>query len=123
MQWACGEPCHFGHLLVFSRTYTLLNEEGEAPSMSPQQQKRRKDASTPSGARVFPFHHEDTYSIYRRYNTLCPRFVQHVDIELYSKGCFSFFDVFFIQYTSSRKIIVWARAGWSPHAIRCTKAL
>ncbi|KAF8499001.1 p21-C-terminal region-binding protein-domain-containing protein [Russula emetica] len=63
IQWACddGEPYHFGHLLVLSRTYTLPDEEAEATSTSPQQQKRRKGASTPSAAgRVFPFHHEDT---------------------------------------------------------------
>ncbi len=63
LQWACddGEPYHFGHLLVLSRTYTLPDEEAEASSASPQQ-KRRKGASTPSAAgRVFPFHHEDTY--------------------------------------------------------------
>lgn len=65
IQWACddGEPYHFGHFLVLSRTYTLPDEEAEATSTSPQQQKRRKGgASTPSAAgRVFlPFHHEDT---------------------------------------------------------------
>jgi protein BCP1 len=63
IQWACddGEPYHFGHFLVLSRTYTLPDEEAEAASTSPQQQKRRKGASTPSAAdRVFPFHHEDT---------------------------------------------------------------
>lgn len=63
IQWACedGEPYHFGHLLVLSRTYTLPNEEAEATSTSPQQQKRRKGASnTSAAARVFPFHHEDT---------------------------------------------------------------
>lgn len=62
IQWACddGEPYHFGHLLVLSRTYTLPDEEAEATSTSPQQQKRRKGASTSSAAgRVFPFHHED----------------------------------------------------------------
>ena len=64
IQWACddGEPYHFGHLLVLSRTYTLPDEEAEASSTSAQQQKRRKSAPTPSAAaRVFPFHHEDTY--------------------------------------------------------------
>lgn len=64
IQWACddGEPYHFGHLLVLSRTYTLPDEEVETASTSPQQQKRRKGASTRSGAgRVFPFHHEDTF--------------------------------------------------------------
>lgn len=62
IQWACddGEPYHFGHLLVLSRTYTLPDEEAEATS--PQQQKRRKGSSTQSAAGgVFPFHHEDTY--------------------------------------------------------------
>lgn len=62
IQWACddGEPYHFSHLLVLSRTYTLPEEEAEATSTSPQQQKRRKGASTSSvAARVFPFHHED----------------------------------------------------------------
>lgn len=60
IQWACddGEPYHFSHLLVLSRTYTLPNEEAEATS--PQQQKRRKGASTQSAEGVFPFHHEDT---------------------------------------------------------------
>ena len=63
IQLACeeAEPYHFGHLLVLSRTYTLPDEEAEAMSMSAQQQKRRKGASTPSAAaRMFPFHHEDT---------------------------------------------------------------
>ena len=62
IQWACdeGEPYHFSHLLVLSRTYTLPDEEVEATSTSPQHQKRRKGASTPSAMeRVFPFHHED----------------------------------------------------------------
>jgi protein BCP1 len=63
IQWACddGEPYHFGHFLVLSRTYTLPDEEAEATLTSRQQQKRRKGASTPSAAGVFPFHHEDTY--------------------------------------------------------------
>ncbi len=65
IKWACddGEPYQFGHLLVLSRTYTLLDEEAEATSTSSQQQKRRKGASAPSAAlakRVFPFHHEDS---------------------------------------------------------------
>jgi len=60
IQWACddGEPYHFGHFLVLSRTYTLSNEEAEATSTS--QQKRRKGAPAPSVAGgVFSFHHED----------------------------------------------------------------
>jgi protein BCP1 len=64
IQWACddGEPYNFGHFVVLSRTYTLPDEEVEATSTSPQQQKRRKGTSTPSAAgRVFPFHHEDTW--------------------------------------------------------------
>jgi len=62
IEWACddGEPYHFSHLLVLSRTYTLPDEEAEATSTSPQQQKRRKGASTPSARRVSPFHHEDS---------------------------------------------------------------
>jgi len=62
IQWACndGEPYHFSHLLVLSRTYAVPDEEAEATSTSSQQQKRRKGASAPSAAgRVFPFHHED----------------------------------------------------------------
>jgi protein BCP1 len=62
IQWACddGEPYHFGHLLVLSRTYTLPDEEAEATSTLPQQQKRRKGASTSSAAgRVFPYHQDD----------------------------------------------------------------
>jgi protein BCP1 len=64
IQWACddGEPYNFGHFLVLSRTFTLPDEEVEATSTPPQQQKRRKGTSTPSAAgRVFPFHHEDTW--------------------------------------------------------------
>jgi hypothetical protein len=49
-------------------------------------------------------------------------FVQRIGIELYSKDSFSFFGLFFIQYTSSRKRIFWGRAGWSPHAVRGAKA-
>jgi hypothetical protein len=48
-------------------------------------------------------------------------FVQRIGIELYSEGCFSFVGLFFIQYTSSRKRIFWARAGWPPHAVRRAK--
>jgi|SRR5712671_416458 len=60
IQWACddGEPYHFGHFLVLSRTYTLSDEEAEATSTS--QQKRRKGAPVPSATGgVFSFHHED----------------------------------------------------------------
>jgi hypothetical protein len=50
-------------------------------------------------------------------------FVQRIGIELYySKGSLSFFGLFFIQYTSSRKRIFRARAGWSPHAVRRANA-
>jgi protein BCP1 len=62
IQWACddGEPYHFSHLLVLSRTYTLSDEEAEAESTSYQQQKRRKGTPSPSNAGgVFTFHHED----------------------------------------------------------------
>jgi protein BCP1 len=62
IQWACddGEPYHFSHLLVLSRTYTLSDEEAEAGLTSCQQQKRRKGAATLSYAGgVFTFHHED----------------------------------------------------------------
>jgi len=62
IQWACddGEPYHFGHFLVLSRTYTLSDEEAEATSTSTSQQKRRKGAPAPSATGgVFSFHHED----------------------------------------------------------------
>ncbi|KAH9982076.1 p21-C-terminal region-binding protein-domain-containing protein [Lactifluus volemus] len=62
IQWACddGEPYHFSHLLVLSRTYTPSDEEAEAESTSYQQQKRRKGTPSPSNAGgVFTFHHED----------------------------------------------------------------
>jgi protein BCP1 len=87
IQWACddGEPYHFGHFLVLSRTYTLPDEEAEATSTSPQQQKRRKGASTPSAAgRVFPFHHEDT-CVQEVCHAFAHAFVQRVGIELYRK--------------------------------------
>jgi protein BCP1 len=60
IQWACddGEPYHFGHLLVLSRTYTLSDEEAEATSTSSQQQKRRKGPLRQSGG-TYTFHHED----------------------------------------------------------------
>jgi len=60
IQWACddGEPYHFGHFLVLSRTYTLSDEEAETTSTS--QQKRRKGAPALSATGgVFSFHHED----------------------------------------------------------------
>ena len=87
IQWACddGEPYQFGHFLVLSRTYTLPDEEAEATSTSPQQQKRRKGASTPSAAgRVFPFHHEDT-CVQEVCHAFAHAFYQRVGIELYSK--------------------------------------
>lgn len=62
IQWACddGEPYHFSHLLVVSRTYTLSDDEVEAGLTSSQQQKRRKGAPTSSkGGGVFTFHQED----------------------------------------------------------------
>lgn len=65
IQWACddGEPYHFGHLLVLSRTFTLSDEETEAAFASFQQQKRRKGAQDPSSTGgVFSFHHEDQYT-------------------------------------------------------------
>ncbi|KAI9460114.1 p21-C-terminal region-binding protein-domain-containing protein [Lactarius psammicola] len=61
IQWACddGEPYHFGHLLLLSRTFTLSEEETENQA-SFQQQKRRKGAQVSSSTGgVFPFHHED----------------------------------------------------------------
>ncbi|KAI0005314.1 p21-C-terminal region-binding protein-domain-containing protein [Russula compacta] len=63
IQWACddGEPYHFSHLLVLSRTYTLSDEEAEATLTSSQQQKRRKGAPMPSVGGVFSFHHEDRW--------------------------------------------------------------
>ena len=64
IQWACddGEPYHFNHLLVLSRTFTLSEEETETALASVQQQKRRKGAPmTSSTGGVFPFHHEDQY--------------------------------------------------------------
>ncbi|KAI9445586.1 p21-C-terminal region-binding protein-domain-containing protein [Lactarius indigo] len=62
IQWACddGEPYHFSHLLVISRTFTLSEEEAEAAQF--QQQKRRKGAQiAPSAGGAFSFHHEDQY--------------------------------------------------------------
>jgi protein BCP1 len=62
LHWARddGEPYHFGHLLVLSRTYTLSDEEAEATSASSQQQKRRKGSLGPSAVGgVYTFHHED----------------------------------------------------------------
>jgi len=61
IQWARddGEPYHFSHLLVLSRTYTISEEEAETAVASLQQQKRRKGAQAPSSAGVFSFHHED----------------------------------------------------------------
>ncbi len=120
IRWACddGELYHFGHFLVISRTYVLPDEEAEATSTSFQQQKRRRGAPTPSAAgRVFSFHHEDPW-IQEVRHALSTPFVQCVGIEPYSKGRFSFFGLFFIQYTSSRKRIFRARAGRSPHAVR-----
>jgi protein BCP1 len=64
IQWACddGEPYHFSHLLVLSRTFTLSDEEAETALASSQQQKRRKGAQVPSSTGgVFSFHHEDQY--------------------------------------------------------------
>jgi protein BCP1 len=92
MQSACdnGEPYHFGHLLVLSRTYTLSDEEAEATFTSSQQQKRRKGASLQSAAEsVYTFHHEDRWFLEVR-AMLCPRSVQPAGIEPCSKGCFSF---------------------------------
>ncbi|KAH8988214.1 p21-C-terminal region-binding protein-domain-containing protein [Lactarius akahatsu] len=65
IQWACddGEPYHFSHILVLSRTFTLSEEETEAAVASFQQQKRRKGAQDPSSTGgVFSFHHEDQYT-------------------------------------------------------------
>jgi len=62
IQWACddGEPYHFSHLLVLSRTFTLSEEETETALAPAQQQKRRKGAQVPSSTGgVFSFHHED----------------------------------------------------------------
>ena len=63
IRWACddGEPYHFSHFIVLSRTYILPDEEAEAMLTSPQQ-KRRKGAPAPSAAGgVFSFHHEDRF--------------------------------------------------------------
>lgn len=63
IQWACddGEPYHFGHFLMLSRTYILSGEEADAMLTLPQQ-KRRKGAPAPSAARsVSSFHHEDSF--------------------------------------------------------------
>ncbi|KAH9043879.1 p21-C-terminal region-binding protein-domain-containing protein [Lactarius pseudohatsudake] len=64
IQWACddGEPYHFSHILVLSRTFTLSEEETEAAVASFQQQKRRKGAQDPSTGGVSSFHHEDHYT-------------------------------------------------------------
>lgn len=65
IQWACddGEPYHFSHLLVLSRTFTLSDEGPETAPASFQQQKRRKGAQVPSSTGgVFSFHHEDQYT-------------------------------------------------------------
>ncbi|KAH9048798.1 p21-C-terminal region-binding protein-domain-containing protein [Lactarius hengduanensis] len=65
IQWACddGEPYHFSHILVLSRTFTLSEEETEAAVASFQQQKRRKGAQDPSSTGgVSSFHHEDHYT-------------------------------------------------------------
>lgn len=62
IQWACdeGEPYHFSHFLVLSRTFTLSGEETETVLASNQQQKRRKGAQVSSStAGVSSFHHED----------------------------------------------------------------
>ena len=64
IQWACddGEPYHFDHFLLLSRTYTLSDEEAEVTLATPQQQKRRKGAPAPSAVGgVFTFHHEDVF--------------------------------------------------------------
>ena len=64
IQWACddGEPYHFDHFLLLSRTYTLSDEEAEATLATPQQQKRRKGAPAPSSVGgVSTFHHEDIF--------------------------------------------------------------
>jgi hypothetical protein len=62
IQWACddGEPYHFSHFLVLSRTYILSDEEAEAMLTSPQQ-KRRKGASAQAAGGVSSFHHEDSF--------------------------------------------------------------
>lgn len=62
IQWACddGEPYHFDHFLLLSRTYILSDEEADATLATPQHQKRRKGAPTPSAVGgVSTFHHED----------------------------------------------------------------
>ncbi|KAI0271718.1 p21-C-terminal region-binding protein-domain-containing protein [Gloeopeniophorella convolvens] len=62
IQWACddGEPYHFSHLLVLSRTYVVAAEDAEAEAAVAQQQKRRKGAAAPSSTGgTFSFHHED----------------------------------------------------------------
>jgi protein BCP1 len=62
IQWACddGEPYHFDHFLLLSRTYILSDDEADATLATPQHQKRRKGAPTPSAVGgVSTFHHED----------------------------------------------------------------
>ena len=106
IQWACddGEPYHFGHFLVLSRTYTLTDEEAvqaEATSTSPQQQKRRKAALTPSTTGgVFSFHHEDQSIHEVCQPCLIHASVQTARIELYLKGGFSFCRLFAIEQSS-----------------------
>jgi len=91
IQWACddGEPYHFSHFLVLSRTYTLSDEEAEAMSTSPERQKRRKGASAPSAAGgVFSFHHEDqciqelaSHSLDFAFSNMLPREKESFGIE------------------------------------------
>ena len=102
IQWACddGEPYHFSHLLVLSRTYTLSDEEAEAALTSSQQQKRRKGAPMPSVGGVFSFHHEDRWIQEVRHALPTP-LLQLERIELYSKARFPFSRLFTIQRASS----------------------
>jgi hypothetical protein len=105
IRWACddGEPYHFGHFLVLSRTYTLSDEEAEAMSTSSQQQKRRKGAQGSSAAGgVFTFHHEDDSIQQVRHPCFAhASVVQPEGIELYSKACFPFSRLYAVQHASS----------------------
>ena len=92
IQWACddGEPYHFDHFLLLSRTYTLSDEEAEATLATPQQQKRRKGAPAPSAVGgVFTFHHEDIF-IQEVRLALPTRPVRFEGNKPYSKAIFKF---------------------------------
>jgi protein BCP1 len=92
IQWACddGEPYHFDHFLLLSRTYTLSDEEADATLATPQQQKRRKGALAPSAVGgVSTFHHEDLL-IQQVCLALSMHAVRLEGNKLYSKAIFKF---------------------------------